>query len=92
MKSIFKYTGLLALAMALATPVFTACDNEDFDTNQYIGGVNLNSFGPSPVARGGELRFLGSGLDQILKVSIPGCDDITDITVISSEEMGVTVP
>ncbi len=92
MKSIFKYTGLLALAMALATPVFTACDNEDFDTNQYIGGVNLNSFGPSPVARGGELRFLGSGLDQILKVSIPGCDDITDITVISSEEIRVTVP
>lgn len=92
MKSIFKYTGLLALAMALATPVFTACDNDDFDTNQYVGGVSLNSFGPSPVARGGELRFLGSGLNQIVKVSIPGCDDITDITVISSEEIRVTVP
>ena len=81
-----KLSGLLALAMALATPVFTACDNDDYDTQQYKGGVNLNSFGPSPVARGGELRFLGSGMDQVVKVSIPGCDDITEITRVSAEE------
>lgn len=91
MKKIFKYTSI-ALAVALAAPVFTACDNDDFDTNQFIGGVNLNSFGPSPVARGGELRFIGSGMDKIEKITIPGCDDITDIQVVSSEEIRITVP
>ncbi len=92
MKKFMKLSGLLALAMALATPVFTACDNDDYDTQQYKGGVNLNSFGPSPVARGGELRFLGSGMDQVVKVSIPGCDDLTEITRVSAEEIRVTVP
>ena len=53
---------------------------------------SLNVFGPSPVARGGELRFLGSGMDQIQSVTIPGCGDITDITRVSSDEIRVTVP
>lgn len=52
----------------------------------------MNVFGPSPVARGGELRFLGSGLDKITAVIIPGCEEITDITVVSSNEIHVTVP
>lgn len=49
-------------------------------------------FGPSPVARGGELRFLGSGMNQVTAVVIPGCDDITDIKVISDTEIRITVP
>lgn len=73
-------------------PVLTSCDNDDFNTDQYTGGIHLNVFGPSPVARGGELRFLGSGMDKITKVSIPGCDDIVNIDVVSSEEIRVTVP
>lgn len=82
---------MLCMSMALTT--LTSCDdNDDFNTNQYVGGVHLNSFGPSPVARGGELRFLGSGMDQIVKITIPGCDDITDIERISSEEIRIKVP
>jgi hypothetical protein len=57
-----------------------------------VGGVHLNVFGPSPVARGGELRFIGSGMNQINSVEIPGCDAITDIKEISDEEIRVTVP
>ena len=71
---------------------FTACDNNDVETNQYTGGVKLNVFGPSPVARGGELRFLGSGMNNVTAVCIPGCEDITDINVISDTEIRVTVP
>lgn len=92
MKKIFKLSGIVALALAIAGTVFTACDNNDFDTEQFVGGINLNSFGPSPVARGGELRFIGSGMNQITKVVIPGCDEITDIQVVSNEEIRVTVP
>lgn len=71
----------------------TSCDDDDdFGTNQYIGGVTLNVFGPSPVARGGELRFLGSGMNKITSVTLPGAGDITDIQVISPEEIRITVP
>lgn len=72
--------------------MFTACDDDDIDTNQFTGGIKLNVFGPCPVARGGELRFIGSGMNQVTGVVIPGCDEITDITVVSNEEITVTVP
>ena len=79
--------------MLLGSLSFTACnDGDDEDTNQYTGGISLNVFGPSPVARGGELRFLGSGMNQVTAVVIPGCSEITDITVVSNEEIRVTVP
>ena len=72
---------------------FSSCeDGDELDTNQYVKGIALNAFGPSPVARGGELRFIGSNLNQVTAVSIPGCADITDITVVSTEEIRVTVP
>ena len=72
---------------------FTSClKGDDVDTNQYVGGISLNVFGPSPVARGGELRFLGSGMNQVTAVVIPGCADITDINVISDREIRITVP
>lgn len=93
MKKFFSISGLLALCMLLLVPAVTSCDDDDkYNTEQYKGGVSLNVFGPSPVARGGELRFLGSGMDQITKITIPGCGDITDIKVISSTEIRVVVP
>lgn len=70
-----------------------ACDSGDeLDTNQYSGGIELNVFGPSPVARGGELRFLGSGMNQVTGVLIPGSAEITEIKVVSATEIRVTVP
>lgn len=82
----------MACLVLLSSLTFTACDTNDLDTNQYKGGISLNVFGPSPVLRGGELRFLGCGLDQVASVLIPGCDAITDIQLISAEEIRVIVP
>lgn len=83
----------LAGALILTGVSFASClKGDDIDTNQYTGGISLNVFGPSPVARGGELRFLGSGMNQVTAVVIPGCDDITDIKVISDTEIRITVP
>ena len=70
----------------------TSCQGDDVDTNQFTGGVSLNVFGPCPVARGGELRFIGSGMNQVTAVVIPGCADITDIQVISDREIRIIVP
>ena len=93
MKKFFSITGLLALCMLIMLPAMTSCDDDDkYNTEQYKGGVSLNVFGPSPVARGGELRFLGSGMDQVTKITIPGAGDITDIKVVSSTEIRVVVP
>lgn len=85
MKKYSKYTALLMMCLMLVTSLsFTACNDDDFDTNQNRGGISLEVFGPCPVARGGELRFIGSGMNQINSVTIPGCDDITDIKVVST--------
>lgn len=94
MKKIYRLSALWMMCLMLLESVsFTACLSEDdVDTNQYKGGVNLNAFGPSPVARGGVLRFLGSGLDKVTGVEIPGCDVISDIEVVTTNEIRVTVP
>jgi|UniRef100_UPI003FEE4311 hypothetical protein len=94
MNKTYKFPALWMMCLMLFSCLtFTACDNgDDEDTNQYKGGINLNVFGPSPVARGGVLRFLGSGMDKVTAVAIPGCDDITDIEVVSDTEIRVTVP
>ena len=93
MNKTYKLSALWMMCLILLNcMLFTACDNNDVETNQYTGGVKLNVFGPSPVARGGELRFLGSGMKNVTAVCIPGCEDITDINVISDTEIRVTVP
>lgn len=69
MNKTYKLSALWMMCLILLGCLsFSACDDGDEeDTNQYKGGISLNVFGPSPVARGGELRFLGSwnGQDTI---------------------------
>lgn len=94
MNKTYKLSALWMMCLMLFGCLsFIACDNgDDEDTNQYKSGVNLNVFGPCPVARGGELRFIGSGMDKVTSIEIPGSGDVTDIKVISAEEIRVTVP
>lgn len=92
MKKIVKYTLCAAMGLALLPAVTTSCSKDDYDTQQYRGGVSLNVWGPRPVARGGELRFLGSGMNQITSITLPGSGDITDINVVSDEEIRIIVP
>ena len=86
---------LALLVVALMGLSLTACSEDDLDTNQYQKGVHLNVYGPQPVMRGGQLRFLGSNLDQIAQVLIPGCEPITNIEVVKAglpSEIRVTLP
>ena len=91
-----KIKNILALlVVALMGLSLTACSEDDLDTNQYQGGVHLNVYGPQPVMRGGQLRFLGSNLDQIAQVLIPGCEPITNIEVVKAgfpSEIRITLP
>ena len=93
MKTIHTIKVLLLACVALLG--FTACDEDNYDTNQYKGGVSLSAFGPSPVMRGGTLRFYGSNLDQVKEVIIPGVSPITEIDVRQAgvpSEIHVQVP
>ncbi len=84
------------LVVALVGLSLTGCTkDDDLNTNQYQGDVALNVYGPSPLMRGGTLRFLGSNLDQVSQVVIPGVDPITNIQVVQAgipSEIRVVVP
>ncbi|MDD7082871.1 MAG: hypothetical protein PUI22_03390 [Bacteroidales bacterium] len=92
MKKIFNIFSLIAVSASL----LCGCKGELVDTNQYAeAGVALNVYGPQPVMRGGELRFLGSNLDKITEVIIPGVSPITDINVVKAgvpSEIRIIVP
>ena len=93
MKKIYSLFTLLV--MVLVGLSLTACSSDDLDTNQYKGGVSLNAYGPNPVMRGGTLRFVGSNLDQIASIQIPGVSPITNYETIKSgipSEIRVAVP
>ena len=93
MKSIKNILALLT--MVLVGLSLTACSNDDLDTNQYMGGVSLNAYGPNPVMRGGQLRFVGSNLDQVASIAIPGVGAITNFETVKAgvpSEIRVTVP
>ncbi len=92
MKKIFNVLALSAMCLTL----LSGCKDELVSTDQYAKeGVSLNVYGPQPVMRGGELRFLGSNLDQVTEVIIQGVAPITDIKVVQAgipSEIRVTVP
>lgn len=88
------FSAIFMMCMMLVGCIaFTGCGKEDdLDTNQYGNGVSLNVYGPSPVARGGQLRFIGTNLSQITEVVFPGGASVSDIKVVNDREIEVTVP
>ncbi|MFV0377830.1 MAG: glycan-binding surface protein [Mangrovibacterium sp.] len=85
--NLLKYLTKAFLCLAMLGAVLMACNDDDES-----GAVVLNSFGPSPVLRGNEIRFIGENLDKVSSVIIPDAIEITDINVISSEEIRIVVP
>lgn len=93
MKNIFKLSTFVAAVAAMFT--LAACSTEELDTDQYSSkAVLLQAYGPQPVVRGGVLRFVGSNLDKVATVSIPGVAPLTPEVVTSGthSEIRVTVP
>jgi len=88
-------TWIVVLIVLLGSAIFIACekDDEDLDTNQMASKeITLKSFGPSPAMRGGELRFIGTNLDKVTSIDIPGAAGLTDISIVSQYEIRVTIP
>lgn len=92
-----KTSNIFVLLMMVVVGLsLESCNSEDdLNTDQYGNDIRLTSFGPCPVLRGGTLHFLGSNLDQISEVDLPGADPITSIEVIKSgnvSEITIQVP
>ena len=93
MKNIFRYSILLALCSFVG---LVSCTREEISTDQFSDdAVVFGAFAPNPVVRGAELRIMGSNLDKIVEVQIPGSEPITEIEVVSSgrvSEIRVVTP
>ena len=75
----------------VGTMLTSSCKEEDEGDN---GLTVLNSYGPMPVARGAELRFIGVHLEKVTSIVLPGNIEIpvTAFTSASSTLITITVP
>jgi hypothetical protein len=93
MKTILKYSVMAFLCFSAVS--LTGCKHEEYDTDQYAGAVALSAVAPNPVMRGGELRILGTNLENVTEVRFAGGVSVTDINVTKSGahgELRVMVP
>ncbi len=73
----------------LALIIFVSACNSDDDGNIT---TTLDSFGPSPALRGGELRFIGNNLDQVTAIILPGDVEVTEFVSKTKEEIVIVIP
>lgn len=86
-----NYIASLSSGMILAilglSLLFNACKKDE--TNDT---VELKSFGPMPIARGAELKFIGANMDKVSSVVLPGGQEITAFGTKSAGLLTITVP
>ena len=72
------------------TMLTSSCHKEEGDNGLTV----LNSFGPMPIARGAELKFIGVHLEKITSIVLPGNIEIpaSAFTSASSTLITITVP
>lgn len=75
--------GLLALIF-----IVVACESDD----DKQAGVRLDSFGPTPALRGGELRFIGHNLDQVTAVILPDNVEVNNFVSKTKDEIVLVIP
>ncbi|HZL12151.1 MAG TPA: glycan-binding surface protein [Prolixibacteraceae bacterium] len=69
--------------------MLTSCNDDDEGSSDT---VILNSFGPSPALRGGELRFIGQNMSQVTSVVLPENIEVTSFTMATNEEVRILIP
>jgi hypothetical protein len=75
------------LTFLFAGFLFSACDKEESSSE-----VILNSWGPSPALRGGELKFIGVNLNEVSAIVLPQNVEITSFVTKTSELIVIQVP
>jgi hypothetical protein len=78
------------IPISLLTLIFIVVGCESDDDKQ--AGVKLDSFGPTPALRGGELRFIGHNLDQVTTIILPDNVEVNSFVSKSKDEIVLVIP
>ncbi len=83
---LLSLTGVITISL-----LFTSCEK---DENTQSTATELLSYGPMPVMRGAELRFIGNNLQQVTAVVLPNSLEIakSEFTEHSNSSIKLTVP
>lgn len=86
----FRNWALLFATLCVVSAGFllTSCEGEEEEDTKVV----LYSFGPMPIARGAELKFIGANLDKVTAVVLPNDITITAFTKKESGLLTLTVP
>lgn len=84
----FNIKFLLLIGLLVSGFVFDACKKDDETSDAIV----LNSFGPSPVLRGGDLKFIGENLDKVTSIILPDNVEVTNFTTKTPTLLVITVP
>lgn len=86
-----RWAGIAFLALLYIFLLMASCEKEKVNNDPM-----LQSFGPSPALRGGELRFIGQNLGEVTAVIFPGLTgstvEVTDIITVNQREIKVMIP
>lgn len=88
MKKSNIFLAFLFVSLIFSSLLYNSCKKED-DTDDTI---KLQSWGPSPALRGGEMKFIGNNLDQVTAVILPDNIEITTFKTKTSELLVIDVP
>lgn len=80
------------LLTSLLLAVLFVLNNCKKDDDIASGLVQLNSFGPSPALRGGELHFIGVNLDKVTAIVLPNNVEVTTFKTKTAESIVIDVP
>lgn len=80
---------LVLLSLLISGVIMTACDNDD---DAVGSAVQLNSFGPSPALRGGELKFIGVNLDKVTAIVLPANVEVSTFKTKTPNLLIIDVP
>jgi len=83
----FQY---ILLAFLIGAGIFIASCGKDDDTES--SDPIVLSYGPSPVLRGGELRFIGRNLDKVTMITLPSNIEIKNFASKSADLITIVVP
>lgn len=91
MISNIKYIIAIFLVGMISTGLlFTSCNKDDDDAGSSL--VILNSFGPSPALRGGQLKFIGQNLDQVTSIVLTDNVQVSNFVTKTDELIEIVVP
>ena len=87
-----RWSGIALLSLLMCSLLLMpSCEKEELNNDPL-----LQSFGPSPALRGGDLRFIGQNLGEVTAVIFPGITggtvQVTDIITVNEREIKVTIP